>query len=110
MDLKIKKGDLVEVISGRLEEKGKQGEVIRVIPDERRVVVQHMNQHTKHQRQVQTQGRTVKPGMVKFEAPIAISKVMIVCPKCRKATRVEVQRQDGKAVRICKKCQGLIDA
>jgi large subunit ribosomal protein L24 len=110
MNVKIHKGDLVEVISGRLEEKGKQGEVIRVMPDERRVVVQHMNQHTKHQRQVQTQGRTVNPGKVRFEAPIPLAKVMLVCPKCHKATRVEVQRQDGKAVRICKKCQGLIDA
>jgi large subunit ribosomal protein L24 len=110
MNVKIRKGDLVEVISGRLEEKGKQGEVIRVLPGERRVVVQHMNQRTKHQRQVQTQGRTINPGKVRFEAPIPISKVMLVCPKCRKATRVQVQRQEGKAVRICKNCQALIDA
>ena len=104
MRVKIHKGDLIEVISGRLEEKGKRGEVIRVIPDENRLVVQGINIHTKHQRQQQVQGRTVAPGKVRFEAPMYISNVMLVCPKCNKATRVELQRQDGKGVRICKHC------
>ena len=55
MKVKIRKGDTVEVISGRLEDKGKRGEVINVMPDENRVVVQGVNIHTKHQKQVQTQ-------------------------------------------------------
>jgi large subunit ribosomal protein L24 len=109
MECKIKKGDTVEIISGKLEEKGKRGEVIKVMPSDQGVVVSGLNMHTKHQRQMQTQGRTVAPGMVKFEAPIHISNVMVVCPKCSKATRVGIERIDNKAVRICKKCKAQID-
>lgn len=108
MRIKIRKGDMVELISGRLEEKGKRGEVIKVLPAESRVVVQGINVRTKHQRQQQVQGRTLAPGKVRFEAPVSIANVMLVCPKCNKATRVEIQRQDGKAIRICKHCNEQI--
>ncbi len=109
MKVKIRKGDLVEIISGKLEDKGKRGEVIKVMPDEHRVVVQGVNIHTKHQRQVQAQGRTLSPGLTKFEAPMDISKVMKVCPKCNKPTRIAIQRDGDKAQRVCKKCGSLMD-
>ncbi len=109
MKVKIRKGDTVEVISGRDEDKGKRGEVIRVEPDDGRVVVQGVNIRTKHQRQVQAQGRTVTPGKVRFEAPVDISNVMLVCPKCNKPTRVGLVREDDKTRRICKECQTLLD-
>ncbi len=109
MSSKIRKGDTVEVISGRSEDKGKRGEVIKVFPDESRVVVQGVNLRSKHQRQVQSQGRTVAPGMVRFESTIDISNVMLVCPKCGKASRVGIQVDDEKKSRICKKCNALID-
>lgn len=109
MKVKIKKGDTVEVISGRFEDKGKRGEVIKVLPEEHRVVVQGVNIRKKHQRQVQTQGRTMNPGIIEFEGPIDISNVMLVCPKCDKPTRVALRRDDEKVVRVCKKCQALID-
>lgn len=110
MKVKIKKGDTVEVISGRFEDRGKRGEVIKVLPDEGRVVVQGVNMRKKHQRQVETQGRrALSPGIIEFEGPIHISNVMLVCPKCNEATRIGVQRQDGESVRVCKKCQALID-
>ncbi|NLG98058.1 MAG: 50S ribosomal protein L24 [Chloroflexi bacterium] len=109
MKVKIRKGDTVEIISGRSEDKGKRGEVIRVLPEENRVVVQGANIRTKHQRQVQAQGRTINPGRVRFEAPIHISNVMLVCSKCGKPTRVGIQREGGVARRICKKCQASID-
>lgn len=109
MKVKIRKGDKVEVISGKLEDKGKQGEVIRVLLEENRVVVQGVNIHTKHQRQQQVQGRNIAPGLVRFEAPVSISNVMLVCPKCNKATRVSMQRTDEKVVRVCKECEGQID-
>ncbi len=109
MRVKIRKGDTVEVISGRLEEKGKRGEVIRVIPDSHRVVVQGVNIRTKHQRQVQTQGRTITPGRIKFEGPMDISNVMLVCPKCDKPTRVGIRRDEQGVHRVCKNCQDLID-
>jgi large subunit ribosomal protein L24 len=109
MKVKIRKGDTVEIITGRSDDKGKRGEVIRVVPDENRVVVQGINIRTKHQRQVQSQGRTINPGRVRFEAPIHISNVMLVCPKCGKPSRLGIQR-DGETVRrVCKRCQATID-
>jgi len=109
MKVRIRKNDQVEVISGSLEDKGKRGEVIKVLPDEERVVVQGVNMRTKHQRQVQSQGRTVNPGKVRFEAPISISNVMIVCKKCNKITRVGLIREGGVTKRVCKQCGALMD-
>ncbi len=110
MKVKIRKGDTVEVISGRLEDKGKRGEVINVVLDDRRVVVQGVNIRTKHQKQVQTQaGRNMNPGRIQFEGPIDISNVMLVCPKCGEPTRVAVQRDEDGAHRVCKNCEATID-
>ena len=110
MNVKIRKGDTVEIISGRLADKGKRGEVINVLLNNRRVVVQGVNIRTKHQKQVQTQaGRNMNPGRIQFEAPIDISNVMLVCPKCGEPTRVGVQRDDDGAHRVCKNCQTLVD-
>ena len=109
MKMRIKKGDQIEVITGKPEYKGKRGEVIRVFPKEGRVVVQGINLRTKHQRQVQSKGKTVNPGIVKLEGPIDVSNVMVVCKKCNKPTRVGISRDGGKAIRVCKKCGGLID-
>jgi large subunit ribosomal protein L24 len=110
MNVKIRKGDTVEIISGRLADKGKRGEVINVLLNARRVVVQGVNIRTKHQKQVQTQaGRNMNPGRIQFEAPIDISNVMLVCPKCGEPTRVGVQRDDEGAHRVCKNCQTLVD-
>jgi len=110
MKVKIKKGDTVEVISGKLEDKGKRGEVINVMPSARRVVIQGVNVRTKHQKPLQTQaGRNINPGRIKFEAPLDISNVMLVCPKCRKTTRVAIQRDDSGSHRVCKQCDSLID-
>ena len=98
------------MISGRLEDKGKRGEVINVILEDRRVVVQGVNIRTKHQKQVQTQGRkNINPGRIQFEGPVDISNVMLVCPKCGEATRVAVQRDEEGAHRVCKNCKATID-
>jgi large subunit ribosomal protein L24 len=109
--VKIRKGDTVEVISGRMEDKGKRGEVVKVLPDEQRVVVQGVNIRKRHQRQSQTQGggRTVSGGIVEFEAPVSIANVMLVCPKCRKAARVSIHREGEDSQRECKKCHSLFD-
>lgn len=110
MKVKIRKGDTVEVISGRLEDKGKRGQVINVLLDERRVVVQGVNVRTKHQKQVQTaNGRNMNPGRIQFEGSIDISNVMLVCPKCKQPTRISVQRVEDGVHRVCKQCQALVD-
>jgi large subunit ribosomal protein L24 len=105
--LKIRKGDTVEIISGRMDDKGKRGQVIKVLPEERRVVVQGVNIRKKHQRQTQSQGRTLNPGVIEFEAPMDISNVMLVCPKCDEPTRVSIQRDGNDVHRMCKKCGAL---
>lgn len=110
MKVKIRKGDTVEIINGKLEDKGKRGEVLSVIPSEHRVVVQGVNIRTKHQRQVQTQaGRNIQPGRIQYEAPMDVSNVMLVCPKCSKPTRVAVQRDETGAHRVCKQCEAVLD-
>lgn len=109
MKVKIRKGDTVEIISGRSEEKGKRGEVIKVFPEKGRVAVQGMNIRKKHQGQYQTQGRSVAPGIIEFEGPMHISNVMLVCPSCNEPTRVGVTRDEEGAHRVCKRCEAQID-
>ena len=77
--------------------------------DRRRVVVQGVNFRKKHQSQVQSQGRTMSPGIIEFEGSIDISNVMIVCPKCDEPSRIGIQREQGEAQRVCKKCDALFD-
>jgi len=107
--VKIRKDDTVEVISGREADKGKRGKVIKVMPDEGKVVLSGLNLRKKHQKQVQSQGRTLKPGIIEFEAPMAIGNVMLVCPKCDNAVRVGIQRENGESQRVCKNCGAVIE-
>ena len=109
MSVKIRKGDTVEIISGRLEDKGKRGEVIKVLPDQGSVVVQGVNMRKKHKRQVQTQGRQFNPGVIEFEAPISIANVMLICPSCGQTTRVGINRSEDSLQRVCKKCKAEFD-
>ncbi len=109
MNVKIRKGDTVIIINGRATDKGKRGEVIKVLPNENRLVVAGINVRKKHQKEVQSKGRSLKPGLIEFEAPIAISNVMLICPKCNQPTRVGATREDGESQRTCKKCGKAID-
>ena len=93
MKFKIRKGDTVEVISGRKADKGERGEVIKVYRDKQRVTVQGSKYPEKTPRvKYRSQGRTMTPGIIEFEGPIHISNVMLVCPSCGKATRVGITR------------------
>jgi len=107
--VKIRKDDTIEVISGREQDKGRRGKVIKVLPDEGKIVIAGINIRKKHQKQTQAQGRTMKSGIIEFEAPLAIGNVMLVCPKCDKPTRVAFERQDDESKRICKNCGKAID-
>lgn len=102
---RIVRGDTVEVISGR--EKGERGEVLSVLPKHDRLIIQGIALRTKHQRQIQSGGRTMSPGIIQFEAPIHLSNVMLVCPKCDELTRVGLLREDGERKRVCKKCDAI---
>ncbi len=105
---KIRRGDTVEVIAGR--DKGVRGEVLRVEPRKGCLVVQGVNVRKKHQRQIQAGGRTMSPGIIQFEAPIDISNVMLVCPKCDQPVRVGISREGGERQRVCKKCGAMLDS
>ncbi|HUF40093.1 MAG TPA: 50S ribosomal protein L24 [Anaerolineales bacterium] len=102
MKAKIKKGDHVEVIGGA--DKGTRGEVIKVLPKTSQIVVQGINLRKKHQRQVQSGGRTLKPGIIEFEGPLDYSNVMIVCSSCDAPSRIGIKREEGEATRVCKRC------
>ena len=107
MKLKIHKKDTVMVIAGK--DRGKTGEVIRVYPGSgdktARVMVSKVNVVTKHKKPKQSE----PGGIQKTEAPIDISNVMLVCPKCKKTIRPKLDTmQSGDRVRVCRKCSEVI--
>ncbi len=103
---RIKKGDIVEVISG--EDKGMQGEVLRVFPRANRVVVSKVNMIVKHQ-SAKRAGRSMQGGRIQFEAPIDLSKVMLVPSKEKTATRVGFAVEGDRKVRISRRTGEAID-
>ena len=107
---KIKKGDLVQVLTGKKQanggDRGKQGKVLEVLVEQNRVIVEGVNFATRHNRVGQTQRGTKTGGIETFEAPIHISNVALVDPSTKKPTkvghRVEEQVKDGvkRTVRV----------
>lgn len=93
--MKIKSGDTVKVISGQ--DRGKTGKVIRVLPKDRKIIIEGINVKKKH---MKSRRRGQKGQMIKMAVPIDISNALIVCSRCGKATRV----RQNKKVRVCKKC------
>ncbi len=100
----IRKGDRVKVVTGK--DKGKESRVLRVYPDKERLVVEHVNMVKKHQRATR---RQPKGGILEIEGTIHMSNVMLICPNCSQATRVDRKREEGTRVRVCKKCGRDID-
>jgi large subunit ribosomal protein L24 len=119
--MKIKKGDLVQMLSGK--DRGKQGRVLEARPREGRVIVENLNmikRHTKP-RPIQSSSRMGSPqilpgGVIEKAAPVPVAKVMIVCPNCNRPTRVGSVVKDVKgsrrAVRVCRRedCRKELDA
>jgi large subunit ribosomal protein L24 len=104
----LRKGDLVEIITG--EERGKRGKILRMTLDKdtgnRRVIVEGLNMAKKHQRP----SGTAKPGgIVDLPNPIDLSNVALVCPRCNKRSRVRREPQEGHRIRVCKSCDEVID-
>ena len=97
--MSIKKDDLVVVLSGK--DKGKEGKVLSVDPKAGKVIVEGVSVASKHSKP-RKQGD--KGGIIKMETPVYASKVMTVCPKCNKATRVAHKIEGDKKVRVCKHC------
>ena len=102
--MKIKKGDMVKVIAGK--DKDKEGKVIAVNKENNTVLVEGVNVVSKCKKARTAQE---KSEIIKMEAGIDASNVMVVCPECGKATRVAHAVVDGKKVRVCKKCNASLD-
>ncbi|MFO0547913.1 MAG: 50S ribosomal protein L24 [Polyangiaceae bacterium] len=94
---RLKVGDLVQVISG--DDKGKQGQVTKLLKDQDRAVVEGVNLVTKHQK---PNARNQQGGKTTQEAPLHVSKLMLVDPETKKPTRVSAKVEDGKKVRVAK--------
>ncbi len=101
--MRIKKGDQVKILAGK--DRGKTGNVLRVIPDEERVVVENINVHKKH---TGPRRSGEKGQIIQAPAPIHISNIALICTKCGKPTRVGFRFEETKKVRYCKKCGKVI--
>ena len=105
MVARIKRDDLVQVVRGR--DKGKRGTVQRVFGGDGMVLVDGINTVKKHQKA--TGATTQQTGIITMEKPMAMFKVMPVCPTCDKPTKVGVRTlEDGTKSRVCKRCDGML--
>ncbi|MFA7654206.1 MAG: 50S ribosomal protein L24 [Candidatus Magasanikbacteria bacterium] len=102
--MKIKTKDKVKILSGK--DKGKEGNVIQIFSAEKKVVVEGVNIMKKHLRS-RKQGE--KGQVIELSAPLSVGKVILLCPKCNRATRVGFKLEAGAKKRVCRKCKELID-
>jgi len=104
--VKIKKNDMVRVIAGK--DRGKTGKVLKVFPGNGTAIVENINFVKKATRP--NPNRNIKGGIIQKEAEIQISNLMLICPECNKFTRAGLEKlEDGRRVRLCKKCGAMID-
>lgn len=102
--MKIKKGDTVKIIQGK--DRGKKAKVIQVLPKMGKVVVEGLNLMVKN---VRPRREREKGEIVRFNAPLDVSNVLLVCPKCSQPARLGFKEIGNKKLRICKKCHEVID-
>lgn len=102
--MKIKTGDNVAIIAGK--DKGKTGQVMRIMKKRNAVVVKKVNVKKRHIKKTTTRAGDI----IQFEAPVDASNVKVICPQCKKATRIGYTiPKDGKKRRMCKKCNECVD-
>jgi len=101
----IRRNDTVTVTAGK--DRGKRGRVLRLLPTTNRVVVEGVNLIKRHTRP--NPQRNIQGGIVEREGAMHASNVQLVCPECGKATRVGHRVQGDRKVRICRKCEGVVD-
>jgi len=102
----IRKNDNVVVVAGK--DRGKRGRVLKLVPGKNRLIVEGANFIKRHTRP--NPGQNVKGGVIEREAPLHASNVQLICPDCGAATRIGRRLlEDGRKVRICRKCDGVVD-
>lgn len=100
--MKIRKNDTVKILQGK--DQGKTGKVLRVLGKKDKVLVEGVNMYKKHVRKMgQTEG-----GIIELSKPMDISNVALVCPACKKETRVGFKLEGKEKVRVCKRCKEVI--
>jgi large subunit ribosomal protein L24 len=107
MPARVRKGDQVMIISGK--DRGKTGTVLSVMPKKERVTVEGLNMIKRHQRPTQTAGGQRGGGVIEREGPVHISNVMLVDPKDGKPTRIGIEIEDGKRLRVSKRSGARLD-
>jgi len=104
--VRIKKDDKVRIIAGK--DRGKIGKVLKVSRKDSRILVENINMMKHHQR---PSAQNRQGGIVEHEAPIRLANAMLICNKCMAPIRVKMHRlEDGKKVRVCRKCSEIIDS
>ena len=102
----VKKEDKVMVLAGK--DRGKTGRVLRVIPAKQRVLVEGIQFVKRHTRP--NPSKNIKGGVVERESSIHVSNLKVICSECGEPTRVgHTVLEDGKKVRVCKKCKGILE-
>ena len=101
--MKIKKGDKIKVITGK--DKGRDGVVERVYIKGSKILITGINIYKKH---IKKNEKMPQGGTVEVPRPLDVAKVILVCPKCKKTTRVGYVIEQGKKLRVCKKCKSKI--
>jgi large subunit ribosomal protein L24 len=103
--LRIKKGDTAVVLTGK--NKGKKGRVLSVNPLKENVIIEGVNKVKRH---MKPSKKYQQGGIIEKEAPLHLSNVMLVCPKCSKPTRIASSPlDDGRKLRACKKCKEVLE-
>ncbi len=103
INMKIKKGDKVKIIAGK--DKGKEGTVEKIYINQSSVFITNANIYKKH---IKKNEKMPQGGVVELPRPVAVSKIMLICPKCKKATRVGIEVNKNKKSRVCKKCKSTL--
>ncbi len=97
--MKIKRNDTVLITKGK--DRGRTGKVLKVLPKQKSILVEGLNLVKKH---IRPKKAREKGQIVKKPAPVDVSNVKIICPKCKKTTKIGYKQEKGKKYRVCKKC------
>lgn len=102
--MKLRKGDKVKILIGK--DKGKEGNIERIFPTDNRVLILGINEFKRH---IKARVKGQKSEITTITKPLTASNVALVCPNCKKPTRVGFRIDKGKKVRVCRKCDKLIN-
>ena len=101
--MKLKKGDKVKIISGK--DKGREGIIEKIYLKNNKVLIPNINIYKRH---IKKNEKMSQGGIIEVPRPLVTAKLMLICPKCNKQTRIKIEKEKGKKFRVCKKCNSRI--